>query len=109
MKSRKGGRQHISEEQPAHVQSELTRNLLGHLRRSWMIADQHRALYEGIKDRDDLTMPRRSTDPFDPSNQERMLRGVPVTGYGGAINGTRPGRGKRLDDWSGRPLDEEES
>ena len=108
MKRAQGSREHLSQRQP-HLAAEHTRGLLGRwLERGQMIADQHRALGRRILDEPGVTMPRRSTDPYDPSNQERMLRGIPVQGYGGAIGGTRPGRGKRLDDWSGRSLSEEE-
>lgn len=106
MKPGQGSREHLSKRQP-RLAAEFSRNLLGRwLDKAEMVSSQHRALHEATKDNADFTMPRRSTDPYDPSNQERMLRGIPVNlkgGMGGAINGTKPGRGKAIDDWSGWP------
>ena len=93
-------RQHISATQPEHVRPELTRGLLGFLGRAQLIATQHEALGRRILEDADFTMPKRSTDPYDPHEEARQLRGLPVVGvkggFGGAIKGTRPGDGIKL-------------
>ena len=108
MRRAKGSREHISTTQPAHLEPELTRGLLGRwLQRGDMIAQQHRALGRRILEEPNVTVPRRTTDPHDPSEEARQLRGIPVVGVpggmGGAMKGTRPGDG--LDDYEGRPVD----
>ena len=48
-------------------------------------------------------IPRQSTTTSDPGDA-LLLRGIPAVGgrggVGGAISGTRPGTGRRLDSWS---------
>lgn len=94
-------RQHLSERVPEHVRPELTRGLLGFVDRAVTVGAQHRALGRRILEDDSFTMPRRSTDPYDPQNEARQLRGLPVVGVkgglGGAIKGTRPGDGIDLE------------
>ena len=84
-----------------HLEAELTRGLLGRfVDKSLMVGRQHRAVAKRILDDPDFTMPRRSTDPHDPTEEARQLRGIPVVGVvggmGGAIKGSRPGDGIRL-------------